>query len=198
MTDVPTGNTYDKYGSSNPIEQRLMNGFFGALDRLVGELRPRRILEVGVGEGEVSERLAERFPTAAIVGLDLPDPELAAQWRAGGLSCMFGDATALPAPDDAFDLVVAIEVFEHFDDPQGALRELSRVCSSDLLASVPFEPIWRIGNMARGRYLRDLGNTPGHVNHWTRRGFTGFVETEFDVGRVASPLPWTMVGARVR
>jgi hypothetical protein len=30
---------------------------------------------------------------------------------------------------------------------------------------VPREPIWRIGNMARGRYLGDLGNTPGHIQH---------------------------------
>ncbi|WP_040492402.1 class I SAM-dependent methyltransferase [Ilumatobacter nonamiensis] len=197
-TDVPTGNTYDKYGTTNPIERKMMEGFFAALDRFVDGLAPTRILEVGVGEGIVSERLATRFPDAKIVGLDLPDPELAAEWTAQDLMCMFADVVALPAPDDAFDLVVAIEVFEHFDDPPAALRELARVCTSDLLASVPFEPIWRIGNMARGRYLRDLGNTPGHINHWGRRGFTKFVDGEFEVQGVASPLPWTMVHARVR
>ena len=58
---------------------------------------------------------------------------------------------------------------------------------------MPFEPIWRIGNMARGRYLRDLGNTPGHVNHWTNRGFTTLVGTHFEVVDRATPLPWTMV-----
>lgn len=198
MTEVPTGNTYDKYATTNPIERKMMEGFFGALDSFVDDLAPTRILEVGVGEGIVSERLAERFPNAAIVGLDLPDPELAAEWTAQDLMCMFADAAALPAPDGAFDLVVAIEVFEHFDDPPAALRELARVCSADLVASVPFEPIWRIGNMMRGRYLRDLGNTPGHVNHWGRRGFAKFIGTEFDVRSVSSPLPWTMVRARAR
>jgi hypothetical protein len=52
--------------------------------------------------------------------------------------------------------------------------------------------------MARGRYLRQLGNTPGHVNHWTRRSFRSFVATRFDVEAVRSPLPWTMLRARSR
>ena len=35
--DVETGNTYDKYASKNPIEQKMMDGFFAALDRLTPE-----------------------------------------------------------------------------------------------------------------------------------------------------------------
>lgn len=194
---TPTGNTYDKYGSTNPIEQRMMRGFFGALDGFLDEVDPTRVLEIGVGEGIVTSRLIERFPAASVLGLDLPDEGLAADWGERGLSCIFGDATTLPFPDDAFDLVMAIEVFEHLPDPDAALAELARVCSGSLIASVPFEPIWRIGNMARGRYLRDLGNTPGHVNHWTNRGFAKLVDTRFDVADTANPMPWTMVLAHV-
>jgi hypothetical protein len=93
---------------------------------------------------------------------------------------------------------LAIEVFEHLPDPAAALSELARVCAGSLIASVPFEPIWRLGNMARGRYLRDLGNTPGHVNHWTSRRFTSLVSRRFDVVERATPLPWTMVLATSR
>ena len=149
--------------------------------------------EIGVGEGIVTSRVIERFPGVPVIGLDLPDEELAAHWESRELSCAFGDAGRLPFPDDSFGLVMAIEVFEHLPDPPAALRELARVCSGSLIASVPFEPIWRIGNMARGRYLRDLGNTPGHVNHWTHRSFTRFVATEFDVVERVTPLPWTMI-----
>ncbi|MCB1039584.1 MAG: hypothetical protein KDA94_08665, partial [Acidimicrobiales bacterium] len=78
--EVETGNTYDKYASKNPIERRLMDGFFAALDRSLPATSPRRILEVGVGEGEVTARLAARWPEATFVGLDLPDPELAQHW----------------------------------------------------------------------------------------------------------------------
>jgi SAM-dependent methyltransferase len=196
--DVPTGNTYDKYASTNPIEQRMMRGFFTALDGYLAPLTPRRILEIGVGEGVVTRRVIERFPQASVVGLDLPDEELATNWNDVDLDGVFGDAGGLPFPDDTFDLVLAIEVFEHLPDPDAAMAELARVGAGALIASVPFEPIWRVGNMARGRYLRDLGNTPGHINHWTHRGFTELVRTHFDVVDRATPLPWTMVSARVR
>jgi SAM-dependent methyltransferase len=195
---VETGNTYDKYASTNPLEQRMMQGFFASLDRLLEAQRPTRILEVGVGEGVVSQRLRDRFPDVPVVGVDLPDVELAGEWAERGLSALFGDATMLPFTAATFDLVLAIEVLEHVPGPLRALDELARVCSSTLIASVPLEPVWRAGNMARGRYLRDLGNTPGHVNHWTRRSFVRFVDRRFDVDAVSSPLPWTMVSASVR
>ncbi len=196
--DVVTGNTYDKYGSTNPIEQRMMANFLRRLDSMLDGLAPRRVLEIGVGEGEVLDRVRTRFPDADIVGVDLPDPELAAQWRERGVSAMFADATRLPFPDDAFDLALAIEVMEHIPQPARALDELARVCTGTLVLSVPFEPVWRAGNLARRRYVRDWGNTPGHVNHWTRWGFRRFVASVFDVEQVRSPLPWTMVRATTR
>ena len=193
---VPTGNTFDKYGSTNPIERRMMQRFFATIDSFVGNIEPTRILEVGVGEGVVSERLQARFPDASIVGIDLADDGLAASWQARGLAGAFADVEHLPFADRSFDLVVAIEVFEHFPDPDRALAELHRVATTDLVASVPFEPIWRVGNVVRGRYVRDLGNTPGHVNHWGRTGFSRFVGSRWNVVEIASPLPWTMVRAR--
>lgn len=195
---TPTGNTYDKYGSTNAVEQRMMRGFMRALDDMLAGLAPRRILEIGVGEGHVMARVRERFPGVPLVGVDLPDEGLRDEWRNQDLACMFGDATTLPFPDDSFDLVLAIEVLEHVPSPDAALRELGRVCSGTFVASVPFEPIWRAGNVLRRRYLRDLGNTPGHVNHWTRWGFQRFVESEFHVQQTRSPLPWTMTRAICR
>lgn len=197
MPDVPTGNTYDKYATRNPIEKRLMDGFFDALLASLPLRTPRRILEVGLGEGEVAERVRERFPSSAFTGIDLPDDELAAAWRERGLPGAFADIAALPFPDRTFDLVLCIEVLEHVPDPAAGLRELRRVAAADLVMSVPREPIWRAANMARGKYLRDLGNTPGHVNHWSARAFAEFVRRELDVVEVHRPLPWTMVRARV-
>ena len=191
----PSGNTYDKHATTHPVEQRMMRGFMRALDDMTAGLTPRRILEIGVGEGHVMARVRERFPGTPLVGLDLPSESLSAEWKEQGLPCMFGDATTLPFPDDSFDLVLAIEVLEHVPTPDHALSELSRVCSGTFVASVPFEPIWRAGNLARGRYVRDLGNTPGHVNHWNRWGFRRFVESRFHVQQVRSPLPWTMTRA---
>ena len=195
--DVPVGNTYDKYASKNPIERRLMAGFFRALDRALPAAAPAAVLEVGMGEGEVAGRIRRRFPDAAFVGIDLPDEDLASHWRADGLAGAFADIARLPFPDRSFDLVLAIEVLEHVPDPPAALSELRRVSRQHLVLSVPREPIWRIANLARGKYVKALGNTPGHVNHWSKAGFQQLVSAQARVQSVASPFPWTVVSARV-
>lgn len=196
VQSVPTGNTYNKYGSTNPIERRLMQAFFTTLDRCLPDTRPTRILEVGVGEGEVARRLGERWPGARVVGVDLPDPTLASAWASSPVDGLFGDIAGLPFPDRCFDLVLAIEVLEHVPDPEAALAELARVATSHLVLSVPREPIWRVANLARGKYVGALGNTPGHVNHWSRGRFSGLVGRRFEVTGVHAPFPWTMVAAR--
>lgn len=194
----PIGNHYDKYASKNPIERRMMAGFLASLDRLVDPLRPMSILEVGVGEGEILTRMIQRFPAASVKGIDLPDEALPAEWSRRSLDCEFGDATALRFDDRSFDLVLGIEMLEHVPDPDRALREIARVAAGHVVLSVPREPIWRIGNLARGRYVSALGNTPGHVNHWSTRSFRNFVASRFEVEASLSPLPWTMVRAAVR
>lgn len=200
MTDVPvpTGNTYDKYASANPIERRLMDGFFAALDACLPVSAPSRVLEVGMGEGEVAARVRAQWSDVAFTGIDLPDSELAAQWVGHDVPGSFADIAALPFPDNTFDLVLAIEVLEHVPDPDAALREIRRVATGALVLSVPREPIWRAANMARGKYLRDLGNTPGHINHWGARSFAALVGRHATVTRVRRPFPWTMVSATVR
>lgn len=196
--DNVAGNNYDKYSSTNPIEQRMMRGFFDALDRSMTGLTPATVVEVGAGEGRVTERLVERFPDATVIGLDLVDDDLAGDWAELGLPMFFGDATRLPFADDAIDLVVGLEVLEHIPQPANALREIARVCAGTVVFSVPREPIWRAGNLARGRYVKQLGNTPGHVNHWSARSFRQFVGTHFRIESTSRPLPWTMVRAARR
>ena len=88
-----------------------------------------------------------------------------------------------------------MEVLEHLRDPDAGLRELARVSSKHLLLSVPHEPFFRGSNLLTGRYLKDLGNTPGHLNHWTAAGFQRFVSQVGTVRKVASPYPWTIVWA---
>ena len=58
--------------------------------------------------------------------------------------------------------------------------------------SVPREPVWRMLNMARGAYVRDLGNTPGHINHFSKRSFARVVARHGEIVEMRSPFPWTM------
>jgi ubiquinone/menaquinone biosynthesis C-methylase UbiE len=195
---VPTGNAYDKYGSTNPLERRLMAGFLARLQRSLPASPPEKILEVGLGEGEVATRVAGRYGGAFVAGVDLPDAALAEHWASRRLPAAFADVGALPFRDRSFDLVLAIEVLEHVAHPDDALREIVRVASTDVVLSVPLEPLWRVANMARGKYLSSYGNTPGHIQHWSRRAFVRLVDRHLDVIAVHRPPPWTMVRARVR
>ncbi|MCP4435889.1 MAG: class I SAM-dependent methyltransferase [Actinomycetia bacterium] len=195
---TPHRNVYDKYSTRNPVERRLMEGFFDALSASMRGLAPDRILEVGAGEGEVTTRVMARFPGVPVLCMDLPDDETAQHWQKRDLVGGFGDIHDLPFPDSSFDLVLAIEVLEHVDDPEKALAEMERVTRDTVVVSVPREPVWRAANMARGKYLRDLGNTPGHVNHWGSDAFRRMVARHLDVVWDAKPFPWTMVRATRR
>ncbi len=195
-----TGNTYDKYGSTNPVVRRLMTGFERDLDDLLARAAPRSLLDVGCGEGVLTQKWAARLAPGRVVGIDLEDPLIEVEWerrRAPNLEYRAMKAENLPFSDREFDLATAIEVLEHVPDPAHTLAEMARVASRWLLVSVPREPLWRALNMARGAYLRDLGNTPGHVNHWSKRAFVQLLSRHGEVVEARSPFPWTMLLVRL-
>jgi 2-polyprenyl-3-methyl-5-hydroxy-6-metoxy-1,4-benzoquinol methylase len=197
---VVTGNTYDKYGSSNPLVRRLMSGFERELDELIALAAPCSLLDVGCGEGVLVHRWAQRLCGARVVGIDLQEPSIQAGWaehRAPNLEYRVMSAAELPFGDGEFELVSAIEVLEHLPAPERTLSEMARCAARFLLVSVPREPVWRMLNMARGAYLSALGNTPGHLNHWSRRSFVKLLRGHGEVVEVRSPFPWTMLLVRV-
>ena len=79
-----------------------------------------------------------------------------------------------------------------------ALATLASLARPWLIVSVPREPIWRALNLARLKYVADMGNTPGHLSHWSKRGFVELLDSRVDVIEVRSPLPWTMALCRAR
>ncbi len=195
------GNVYDKYGTSNPIARRLMAGFMDQLDELVERSGATEAHEVGCGEGELAIRLTARG--IAMRGTDaFPQvlDEARRRAEAAGAEIEF---EAVPVeqldPDrHAAELIVCCEVLEHLTDPERALDVLAALARPWLLASVPREPLWRGLNLARFSYVGDLGNTPGHLNHWSKGDFVRFLTRRFEVVEVRSPTPWTMVLCRVQ
>jgi 2-polyprenyl-3-methyl-5-hydroxy-6-metoxy-1,4-benzoquinol methylase len=199
---IVTGNTYDKYGSTNPVVRRLMKGFERDLDELFELAAPSSLLDVGCGEGVLvhrwAQRLAARTPAepTRVVGIDLEEESIQAGWserQAPNLEYRVMEAANLPFADGEFDLASAIEVLEHVPDPEHTVSEMARCAKRYLLVSVPREPLWRMLNMARGAYWPALGNTPGHLNHWSRRSFTQLLARHGQVMEVRSPFPWTML-----
>ena len=157
--------------------------------------------EVGCGEGELARRLAARG--LRVRGTDASaDVIEEAQRRAGdaGVSAEFrvSRVEELDPAIDAAELIVCCEVMEHLPDPDGALSVVASLASPWAIVSVPREPLWRALNMARLEYLGSFGNTPGHLNHWSRRSFVRFCEAKLEVVEVRAPLPWTMALCRAR
>lgn len=92
---------------------------------------PLKILDAGCGTGEISLRLAELYPEARVVGVDLLDDHLRrARRRAGRLrrvSFQRGSIFGLGFADDSFDVVACRHVLQAVPHPERALEELIRV-----------------------------------------------------------------------
>jgi len=197
---IVVGNAYDKYGSRNPIVRWMMGGFDDALSTFVRKAAPTSIHEVGCGEGYWVMRWAQEG--LAVRGCDFSSKVIRIardNATSAGLSeDLFRTRSIydLQAPEDNADLVVCCEVLEHLESPELALQALQKVVGRSLILSVPREPLWCLLNCARGKYLGQLGNTPGHIQHWSKPGFIELVAKYFEVLEVSNPLPWTMLLCR--
>ena len=196
----PIGNASEKYVDGNPVTRRLLRRFLGEIDTALLELAPSSVLDVGCGEGVVTERVARLLPSASLVGLDADDPRLSAEWERrslDNLSFRVGSGYDLPYEAGSFDVVSAMEVLEHVERPRDLLAEMARVARQALLVSVPREPLWRLSHLAASRDVRRLGNTEGHINHWSSSRFADLVSGVGRVERLRRPFPWTLVVVRL-
>ena len=184
----------------------LLDGYFRAVRELVDVASMQRgadAIEIGCGEGLSTVRLREILDVevglraSEYVGRQVEE----ARRNNPTMSVVEESVYELTHESGSFDLVFLLEVLEHLDFPDRALEEVARVLKPGgyLVAGVPREPLWRLLNMARGKYLRDLGNTPGHLNHWSSKGFIRYIGDGFgEVVASRAPTPWTLVLARPR
>jgi len=194
---VVYGNTYDKYKPKKGIVKWIMDGFESSLSSLVSTASPTSIHEVGCGEGYwvmkwAAEGLNVRGSDFAEGAVTMAQTE--AQ-RRGLDSSIFSVRSVydLEVKPDSADLIVCCEVLEHVEDPEQALRAIAKLGAPHVILSVPRERIWCMLNLMRGKYITSLGNTPGHIQHWSKRSFIRTVSKYFEVVEVKSPLPWTML-----
>ena len=189
-----------KYTQTNFISRRLLDGFFGAITQATRGLDVKNAIEVGCGEGFSTARLQAMLPSGARFEASDIEERLVreARQRNPHIPIARESIYELARPANAYDLVFVLEVLEHLDDPARALAEVCRVSRKWVIASVPREPIWRVLNMARLKYIADLGNTPGHLNHWSSAKFQQFVGQHATVRQCHTPTPWTVVLAEVK
>lgn len=108
------------------------------VDRLLGSLEGRQVLEVGCGAGHLTKRLAQRG--VDIVGIDA-NPQ--ASEVAGSDKVRTMEAEALDFDDDSFDVIISVHALEHIPALEAALVEMARVLrpGGRALFIYPAEPI---------------------------------------------------------
>jgi 2-polyprenyl-3-methyl-5-hydroxy-6-metoxy-1,4-benzoquinol methylase len=188
MTDIITGNYFDKYGSENLLVRWVMAQYLGTLYELLERRRFASVLDAGCGEGEIIHRVVQRYEPERIVGVDI-DPGLVDKLRRTYPNHEFRTAELEDYHDPRpYDVVLCLEVLEHIPDYFAALNALARLSAPRYIISVPNEPFFRLANVARLRYLRRLGNTPGHVNNFTPRRFAQILRAAFPEAAVTIRL----------
>lgn len=183
-----------KYRNDNPVQRALIRRFVAALHEMFIEAGPvSSVLEVGVGEGFISGYLSEKFPAIQFTGVDLGAADIERLGRKfPRVQGHVGNAYDLGALPGNYDLVICAEVLEHLDTPARALDAMLAHRPRRLLLSVPHEPFFMLGNLARGKNVARFGNDPEHVNHWNPSTFRALLATRLDVLRLTTSFPWIL------
>jgi len=127
-------------------------------------IAPRSVCEVGCGAGEILRTLAGELPGTSFVGYEVsPMAYAISDRKAGGnLAFKFGDFL-----DDSveFDVVMAIDVFEHVEDYFSFLRRM-RSRARFKVFHIPLE--LSVQNVLRVSPLMHARRAVGHLHHFNR------------------------------
>jgi SAM-dependent methyltransferase len=203
-TETAVGRTdhgnLQKHQNSNPLQKRLIDKFHQKIGALIQETAVTRLLDAGCGEGFGLNHLLEDGLNVDYMGCDLSFSAL--KWGKANLLPDLPAANAdihhLPFSDNAFPLVMCLEVLEHIPDSSLGLRELARVSSEYIVVSVPHEPFFRGSNFMRGKHLDRWGNDPEHLHTYSGQAFREMASGVVDILWHGYSFPWQMMLAKKR
>lgn len=187
----------DKYQKSGRVGQILLKRFFKTIKNILPS-DVATVAEIGCGAGYSTKTLQSFFPQTLPFFASDVDQDLVTLTKLQNptVTTSVESIYTLSHTNNSFDIVFCLEVLEHLEHPKEALIELARISNKYVVVSVPREPMWRLANMARGAYWKHIGNTPGHINHWSKRSMQKFVSETLDVVTVTSSFPWTIILAK--
>ena len=185
-----TTDNFAKHTSKNPLQQFFIKKFNEKLIQVVQDLTVDTVLDVGCGEGFTLQKLKDHHIGKKLEGIEYDTSAITLGKKFHpDIVIKQGDIFKLPYKDNAFDLIICTEVFEHLENTKKALAEIHRATKKYALLSVPHEPIFMLIDYARFKTPQSIG----HINHWSKSGFKEFVERKFQVKNIYNPFPWTMI-----
>ena len=192
-----TQSKHAKYNTNNFVSNYLVRTFFKKINKLVEDIEFNSVLDIGCGEGILFLNMSKYLNNKKCCAIDFDTNEINdAAKNLPFCEVKLGTVYKIPYENKTFELVTCTEVLEHLEEPAKALEEIYRVTGKYVLLSVPREPLWRLLNLARMSYLKEFGNTPGHINHWSFKQFKKLVENHFEVMVVSKPIPWSIIIAK--
>lgn len=196
---VPAG-TWNKYQSKNPIQNWLIRRFEAKLAQVLRPHLPeiRTGLDFGCGQGRSTNLLLE-MGISEMQGCDMSEEVLEeARQAVPGAAFFPCQAETIQSITDRYDLVCLIEVLEHLEDPAATLDAAASLAQKYILLTVPDEPLFRTMNFLAGKYMREFGNSPGHIQHWNKRAFVAMVSQSLEIVTATSSTPWLLLLGRPR
>ena len=195
-----THGNLQKHQSQNRLQQLLIDRFHKRIAALIRETGATAMLDSGCGEGFLLLHLQQEEMSPNYFGADISLEALlwARENISEALPVSVSDIHNLPYGDNAFPLVLCLEVLEHILDSAIGLRELARVSSEYLILSVPHEPYFRGANFLRGKHLSQWGNDPEHLHNYSGGAFRQMVEGVVDILWHGYVFPWQIALARKR
>ncbi len=181
------------YGDEAMITSSAYNRL-GKMLELLGRLPepPRRILDLGCGDGYLSNLLQQHYPQAEIWGIDISKTAIAAgNKKYKNINFILGDAEKkLPFTDNFFDIVISGEHIEHLRDVDTYLEEINRVTKDYgyLLMTTPNLASWI------NRILLLFGRQPWYLEASLRKNLP-----IFQIGSFVFPInPYTPAVGHLR
>jgi ubiquinone/menaquinone biosynthesis C-methylase UbiE len=185
-----------KYTESGKVGQILINNYFQSIENLLSEIdiKMKNVLEVACGPGYSTQELLNILPKDIDFNasdIEKENIQIAKKKVGDNVEIRKENIYNLARANSSMDMVFALEVLEHLKYPEKALSEIKRVTKKHAIVAVPREPLWRVLNFMRGKYIKNCGNTPGHVQHWNLKSFKTFLtDNGFEIVEMRSPLPW--------
>lgn len=119
----------EKEGYLNSFEQKKFLP-------LLGNIRGKKILDVGAGTGRIAVELA-KFPGTKVTALDVSEKMLERiKKKNSNIECLLGDGESLPFTSGSFDLVIATFFIVHLKDPNRFFDEAYRVLTDGGILAV--------------------------------------------------------------